>query len=75
MQDAENSTQRAEGKTVLVAMSGGVDSSVAAAVLQREGYEVIGITMLLGLAGEQGTAETAEAVACELGIPLYVMDF
>ncbi len=43
------------GKTkgkVLVAMSGGVDSSVAAALLQREGYEVVGCFMRLGSPGE-----------------------
>ena len=33
---------------VLVAMSGGVDSSVAAAILQEEGYEVVGVFMRLG---------------------------
>ena len=37
---------------VLVAMSGGVDSSVAAALLQREGYEVVGLFMRLGSPGE-----------------------
>ncbi|GDX99296.1 tRNA-specific 2-thiouridylase MnmA [Phycisphaerae bacterium] len=37
---------------VLVAMSGGVDSSVAAALLQREGYEVVGCFMRLGSPGE-----------------------
>src|SRR5437899_2189613 len=37
---------------VLVAMSGGVDSSVAAALLLREGYEVVGCFMRLGSPGE-----------------------
>ncbi|MEC8093461.1 MAG: tRNA 2-thiouridine(34) synthase MnmA, partial [Planctomycetota bacterium] len=37
---------------ILVAMSGGVDSSVAAAMLQREGHEVVGCFMRLGSPGD-----------------------
>jgi len=43
---------RAKRKKVLVAMSGGVDSSVAAALLLREGYDVVGCFMRLGAPGE-----------------------
>jgi tRNA-specific 2-thiouridylase len=69
-------------------MSGGVDSSIAAALLKEEGYEVIGITMQLwprsdeknngnGSAGCCGldAIEDARKVARMLGIPHYVMDF
>lgn len=68
-------------------MSGGVDSSVAAALLLEQGYEVIGVTMQLwsadlpyGEAGEDSccslsAVEDARAVANKLGIDYYVLNF
>ncbi len=56
---------------VAVAMSGGVDSSVAAALLLEKGYEVIGITMLLS---EVGSSKAAAEVAEKLEIPFHVID-
>ncbi|MGH7243482.1 MAG: tRNA 2-thiouridine(34) synthase MnmA [Phycisphaerales bacterium] len=57
--------RQTKGK-VLVAMSGGVDSSVAAALLQQEGYEVVGCFMRLGSPGESLDAMIPyeEAAAC-----------
>jgi tRNA-specific 2-thiouridylase len=70
---------------VVVAMSGGVDSSVVAALLHAEGYEVIGITLQLyddsGSATRKGSCcagrdiGDARAVAAKLGIPHYVLDY
>ena len=69
------------GDRVVVGMSGGVDSSVAAALLVEAGYEVIGVSMRLwGDASGSGCCSLddfldARRVAAQLGIPFYVMDF
>ncbi len=74
------------GDRVLAAMSGGVDSSVMAALLHRAGYDVMGISMQLfdktGLgSGAEGRCCTlddfqdARRVAFEQGFPHYVLDF
>lgn len=73
-------------KRVLVAMSGGVDSSVTAYVLQQQGYECIGATMRLTCSRTFGDdtersccsladLEDAEAVCARLGIPWQAIDF
>lgn len=66
-----------------MAISGGVDSAVAALLLRQQGYEVIGVTMLLAEEGRGGLASgevrhplrDAQRVAAELGIPHYTVDF
>lgn len=70
---------------VVVAMSGGVDSSVTAALLKEEGYDVVGITLQLydhGMAiGRKGACcagqdiYDARQVADRIGIPHYVLDY
>ncbi|MCI0542868.1 MAG: tRNA 2-thiouridine(34) synthase MnmA [Actinobacteria bacterium] len=69
----------------MVAMSGGVDSSVAAALMREAGHDVIGVTLKLwsGPGGEAPTAgcctlsdaEDARRVAAALDIPYYVLDY
>jgi len=71
------------GRKVLAAMSGGVDSSVAAAILVRSGYEVAGVTLQIWPEGAESegegccsldAVEDARRVASLLGIPHYVMN-
>ena len=74
-------------KKVVVGMSGGVDSSVAAHLLLEQGYEVIGVTMQIWQEDMQcsidenggccglSAVEDARRVAGQLGIPYYVMNF
>ena len=69
------------GASALVAMSGGVDSSVAAALMLREGHEVVGATMKLwGGPSDSGCCsvadvEDARRVAQQLGIAHHVFNF
>lgn len=68
-------------KRVLVAMSGGVDSSVACLLLKGAGFEVAGVTMCLGEKGGEArccgvhAVEDAASVCLKLGIPHFVLDF
>jgi tRNA-specific 2-thiouridylase len=69
----------------LVAMSGGVDSSVAAALMIEAGYDVVGVTLKqwVGVGGAMPTAgcctvsdaEDARRVAAQLDVPYYVLDY
>ncbi len=65
-----------EKKKVAIAMSGGVDSGVAAALLVEEGYEVTGIHLRLWKEGSKGVnEEAARKTAVKLEIPFYVKDY
>ena len=62
-------------KKAIVAMSGGLDSSVTALLLKQQGYEVIGVTgMMLDTPCVQQVCENAKAVADKLQIEHYVID-
>ena len=74
------------GRKVVVGMSGGVDSSVAAYLLKEQGYDVIGVTMRLWQedsdreeTGKEccslSAVSDARRVADKIGIPFYVMNF
>lgn len=86
---AKKNTTKSKAATkgrVLVAMSGGVDSSVAAALLVNQGYEVVGATMQVwdysdcnvqeghGTCCSSIDVEDARAVADKIGIPFYVLN-
>ena len=61
-------------RRILVAMSGGVDSAVTAALLQEQGYEVAGATMLLRPGGE-GEAADAHEAARRMGLPFHLFSW
>ncbi len=82
------STSFGNAETVVAAMSGGVDSSVAAALLLREGFRVVGVTLRVWPSRRPAdparqfdsccspaAADDARAVADHLGIPHYVLNY
>jgi len=86
MQTINNYIQKTTSpKTVVIAMSGGVDSAVAAAILKEQGHNVIGITLQIWQESSNktkgagccslGAVEDARRVANKVGIPHYVLNY
>ncbi len=63
---------------IVIGMSGGVDSTVAAYLLKKQGYDVVGVTMVTlpgEMDGEGSPAAEAKKIADELGIEHHIIDF
>ncbi|MFH1953032.1 MAG: tRNA 2-thiouridine(34) synthase MnmA [Pseudomonadota bacterium] len=86
---SRETVERKKKAKVVVGLSGGVDSSLAAAILKQEGYDVVGTTMMIFDGspavkksekhgcygpGEKEDVEMADSVCKKLGIPLHVVD-